>query len=178
YHLPNPLERNPSLAPLTHNPQDIGKRANANFQSILDYVAWTTASYNGLQLTFDKRFSRGLQFSSNYTWSKSLDENSSSSLAFNGSVPDPFNLRFNRGKSDLNFTHIWTSYGVYELPALKKANALTRGVLGGRMGADRYLARAVGLALLNSGRHKMAVARSGAQATTPLTRSSAETAPT
>src|SRR5437764_955595 len=77
YHLPNPLERNPSLAPLTHNPQDIGNRANANFQSILDYVAWTTASYNGLQLTFDKRFSRGLQFSSNYTWSKSLDENSS-----------------------------------------------------------------------------------------------------
>ena len=72
-----------------------------------------------------------MQFSSNYTWSKSLDENSSSSLAFNGSVPDPFNLRFNRGKSDLNFTHIWTSYGVYELPALKKANALTRGVLGG-----------------------------------------------
>ena len=131
YHLPNPLERNPSLAPLTHNPQDIGHRANANFQSILDYVAWTTASYNGLQLTFDKRFSRGLQFSSNYTWSKSLDENSSSSLAFNGSVPDPFNLHFNRGKSDLNFTHIWTSYGVYELPALKKANALTRGVMGG-----------------------------------------------
>jgi hypothetical protein len=131
YHFPNPLERNASLAPLTHNPADIGNRANANFQSILDYVSWTTASYNGLQLTFDKRFSRGLQFTSNYTWSKTLDTNSSSSLAFNGSVPDPYNLRFNRGKSDLNFTHIWTSYGVYNLPTLQNSNSLVRGVLGG-----------------------------------------------
>ncbi len=131
YHFPNPLERNPSLAPLTHNPKDIGNRANANFQSILDYVPWTTSSYNGLQLTFDKKFSHGLQFTSNYTWAKTLDENSSSSLAFNGSVPDPFNIRFNRGKSDLDFTHIWTTYSVYELPALKQYSRPVQWALGG-----------------------------------------------
>jgi hypothetical protein len=131
YHLPNPQEQNPSHAPLTHNPADIGNRANANFQSILENVSWTTASYNGLQLTFDKRFSHGVQFTSNYTWSKTLDENSAASLAFNSPVPDPFDLRFNRGKSSLNFTHIWTSYGVYDLPTLNNANRFVRGVLGG-----------------------------------------------
>ncbi|MGH7868509.1 MAG: hypothetical protein ACREP9_13010, partial [Candidatus Dormibacteraceae bacterium] len=129
YDLPNPLEANPGV--YSANPNLNGLRLNANFGSTLEYVAWTTASYNGLQLTFDKKFSRGLQFSSNYTWSKTLDENTSSSLAFNGSIPDPFNIHFNRGKSDLNFTHIWTSYGVYDLPGLAQYNKAVRGVLGG-----------------------------------------------
>jgi hypothetical protein len=124
-----PFENNPGL----YNPKPalFGLRGNSNFSSVLDNISVGTAAYNGLQLSFDKRFSRGLQFTSNYAWSKNLDEGSSASLAFNGSVPNPFDIRFNRGKSGLNFTHIWTTYGVWEMPKLANQNKFVQGVLGG-----------------------------------------------
>ena len=128
YDLPLPLENNPGL--YNADPSLFGVRGNANFSSVLDYTSVGTASYNALQLTFDKKFSHGLQFTSNYAFSKNLDEGSSASLAFNGSVPDPANIRFNRGKSNLDFTHIWTSYGVWELPKLAGQTKLVQQVLG------------------------------------------------
>lgn len=130
YHLPNPVERNPGI--YSTDPNISGLRSlYPNFGSVLEYNSWTTASYNGLQFTFEKRFSHGLQFNSNFTWSKSIDSNSSSSLAFNGSIPNPFNLEFNRGISSLNFPKIWNNFWVYQLPGLKQSNAFVRGVFGG-----------------------------------------------
>jgi len=35
-----------------------------------------TSSYNALQMSFNKRFSHGLQFNVNYTWMKSTDNSS------------------------------------------------------------------------------------------------------
>ncbi len=129
YHLPIDLERNPGV--YSTNPNISGNRINPNYSSILDNTSVGTASYNGLQLTFDKRFSHGLQLTSNYTWSKTLDESSSASLAFNGSVPDPFNIGFNKGKSSLCFTHIMSTYGIYELPTLKRFSKPVQWVFGG-----------------------------------------------
>jgi hypothetical protein len=130
FHLPNPVERNPGI--YSTNPNLNGLRTlHPNFGSILEYDSWVTSSHNGLQLTFEKRFSHGLQFTSNYTWSKTLDSSSSSSLAFNGSIPDPFNLQFNRGISDLNYPRIWNNFWVYQLPALTQQNPFVRHVLGG-----------------------------------------------
>jgi hypothetical protein len=128
YHLPTPIDLNPGY--YNTNPNLNGLRGYSNFQSVLAYGSWTTASYNSLQLSFEKRFSRGLQFTANYTWSKNIDTASSASLAFNGSVPDPFNLNFNRGLSQLNFPHVFNAYGVYQTPDLKSANPFVRGALG------------------------------------------------
>jgi hypothetical protein len=130
YHLPNPVERNPGI--YSTNPDLNGLRSlHPNFGSVLEYDSWVTASYNALQLTFEKKFSHGLQFNSNFTWSKSIDSASSSSLAFNGSIPNPFNLQFNRGISSLNYPRIWNNFWVYQLPALTHSNSFVKGVLGG-----------------------------------------------
>lgn len=84
--------------------------------------------YHGLQLGLTKRFSKGFQFNTFYTWSKSLDYQSSDpgSTAGGGKpdVPntgfvvqgDQRNLRNNRGVSDFDRTHRFSASYVWELP--------------------------------------------------------------
>lgn len=129
YHLSNLADRNPGI--YSTNPNVNGLRINPDFSQILEYNSWATASYNALQLTFEKRFSRGLQLTSNYTWSKNLDSVSASSSAFNGSISNPFNIGFDRGISLLNYPHIFSTFWVYQLPGLGHSNPMVRGVLGG-----------------------------------------------
>lgn len=128
YHLSNLVERNPGI--YSTNPTLSGQRALSNYSGILQYDSWGTASYNALQLTFEKRFSRGLQFTANYTWSKNIDSASASSAAFNGSITDPFNIGFDRGISSLNYPRIFNAFWVYQTPMLKGYNPLVRGVFG------------------------------------------------
>lgn len=84
--------------------------------------------YHGLQLGVTKRFSKGFQFNTFYTWSKSLDYQSSDpgSTAGGGKpdVPntgfvvqgDQRNLRGNRGLSDFDRSHRFSASYVWELP--------------------------------------------------------------
>jgi hypothetical protein len=68
------------------------------FGAILDMVSWGTSSYNSLQTRMERKFSNGLQFQSNLTWSKTMDDASSSNISFGTpQLPNPFNLRYNRG---------------------------------------------------------------------------------
>ena len=71
-------------------------------------------SYNGLQTTLKKRFSRGLQFNMNYSWQKSLDNQSS--LAESGKTEDPFNRRRDWSRSSWDINHVFVFSYVYELP--------------------------------------------------------------
>lgn len=124
YHLQAPSELNPGIFSAG------GARALANYQSITENQAMSTASYNGLQLTFEKRMSHGLQFTSNYTYSKNLDSNSQGSTAWSGALGNPFDLSWNRGISSLNVPYIWSNQGVYKLPKLGQFNKFVNGVLG------------------------------------------------
>jgi hypothetical protein len=93
--------------------------------------------YHGLQMGLTKRFSKGFQFNTFYTWSKSLDYQSSDpgSTAGGGKpdVPntgfvvqgDQRNLRNNRGVSDFDRTHRFSTSYVWELPPGE--SKLTRG---------------------------------------------------
>lgn len=84
--------------------------------------------YHGLQVGLTKRFSKGLQFNAFYTWSKSMDYQSSDPGSTAGSgrpdVPntgfvvqgDQRDLRGNRGLSDFDRTHRFSASYVYELP--------------------------------------------------------------
>jgi len=78
-----------------------------------------TTSYNGLQTEIKKRFSAGLQFKGNYTWSKNLDEGSGEGLGQGQNTTNimtPYNIRFNKGPSAHDFTHQASISGSYELP--------------------------------------------------------------
>jgi len=84
---------------------------------------WNTvgnSSYNALQVDVTKRFTRQLQFRANYTWSKSLDDNSAPTLAQSNNeaqmVLDRFDLRKDWGPSALNVAHEAHFTGTYELP--------------------------------------------------------------
>jgi hypothetical protein len=71
-------------------------------------------SYNALQVTLKKRFSRGMQFNMNYSWQKSLDNQSS--LAENQKTQDPFNRRADWSRSSWDINHVFVFSYVYELP--------------------------------------------------------------
>jgi hypothetical protein len=72
------------------------------------------SSYNALWVTATKRLSKGLQFNTSYTYSKSIDLNSQSSQGV--TVQDSYNLQNDRGLSDFDARHRFVVSGLYELP--------------------------------------------------------------
>jgi hypothetical protein len=66
------------------------------------------AHYNALQTKLDKRFSHGLQFNANYTWSKAMNYANDNVFA---RYP-----RVSYGPNDTNRTHVFVVSGVYQLP--------------------------------------------------------------
>jgi hypothetical protein len=71
-----------------------------------------TSNYNALWLTLTKRFGHGLQFNTNYTWSKSLDDNTRNGLA----ISDANNPFRDYGPSDFDARHHFVFSGIYQLP--------------------------------------------------------------
>jgi hypothetical protein len=75
------------------------------------------SSYDGLLVSLRKRFSHGLQFDLNYTWSHSIDNGSSVvNTVTGGLVCDLTNLRVCRGPSDFDIRHLVNANFIYELP--------------------------------------------------------------
>ena len=87
---------------------------NAPLQNITFREGTGNSSYNALWVSVTKRLSRGLQFNSSYTWSKSIDYNSQSSQGV--TVQDNYNLRGDRGPSDFDARQRFVFSGLYELP--------------------------------------------------------------
>ncbi len=101
-----------------------------NFAGVNAYEPWGTASYEGLHLSAEKRFSHGFQFVSNYAWSKSIDLLSESDLSTGPILRNAFNPRIDRGISALNVPYIWSNTGTWRLPAFRDHGALAAGALG------------------------------------------------
>ena len=75
------------------------------------------SSYDGMLVSLRKRFSQGLQFDFNYTWSHSIDNGSSVvNTVSGGLVCDLRNLRVCRGDSDFDIRHLVNANFIYELP--------------------------------------------------------------
>ena len=98
---------------------------NAQLGNITQVEGTGNSSYNALWSSLTKRFSNGLQFNANYTWSKSLDYNSLSSPPTAVTVQNSYNLRGDRGLSDFDARHRFVLSGLYELPF--KGNQLVEG---------------------------------------------------
>lgn len=75
------------------------------------------SSYDGMLVSLRKRFSQGLQFDFNYTWSHSIDNGSSiANTVTGGLVCDLRDLRVCRGNSDFDIRHLVNANFIYELP--------------------------------------------------------------
>ncbi len=91
--------------------------------------------YHSMQLSFDKRFSKGFSGGWHYTWSAFIDD---ASDTFNPSVrgevaisQDSFDRRSDRGRSTYDRPHRFSTNFVYELPFFQNDSGALRHILGG-----------------------------------------------
>jgi len=89
-----------------------------------------SSTYNGLGLSLERRFSRGLEFQARYTWSHSINDGSVGGGESSG--PQNVNcLECDKGPSIFDVRHNFTVNAVYELPfGPGKPYLNTHGVLG------------------------------------------------
>jgi hypothetical protein len=130
-HLERRFEGNPALPPAAGaiNP----RRRFPRFQNITQQESNSFSSYHALQVTGEKRFSKGLLFLAGYTWSKSLDDSSSwSGLGGQEAAvaQDPSRLFLEKGRSAFDLRQRLTLTWVYELP-FKAENKVANFVISG-----------------------------------------------
>ncbi len=111
----------------------VGTRPNRNLAGGFFWYTQGNSSYNSLQIDVTRRLAGGLQFRTNYTWSKSLDINSglTGAQANNQAqmLMDRTNLRRDWGPSALNAPHQGSLSGHYDLP-FGKGRRWASGVTG------------------------------------------------
>jgi len=101
---------------------------NPDFTSVIITRNANTSDYHALQLQFMRRLSRGLQALASYTWSHSIDTDSSDGSFFNS----PFAIltpQRERGPSDFDVRHTVTGAITYDFPTPQIGSAV-RAVLG------------------------------------------------
>ena len=74
---------------------------------------WANSSYNSLQTTFERRFSKGLSALAAWTWSHSIDNSSGTGSE---TVQRPYSLNLNRSNSSFDLRHNVVLSWTYELP--------------------------------------------------------------
>jgi hypothetical protein len=85
--------------------------------------------FHALQLTAERRFSKGVSILANYQFSKAIDD--SSNAKSNGqSRTNPFDQRFDRGPADFDRKHVFNFSGLWELPGPQRQNPL-HWIVGG-----------------------------------------------
>jgi len=91
-----------------------GVRSIPGFSSINVNMSVSNSNYNGFWFSVDRRLAKGLTFSSSYTLSKSIDNNSVGSS--NPEAQNFRNLAAERARSDFDARQRFVLSGVYQLP--------------------------------------------------------------
>ena len=89
----------------------------------------SNSNYNGMWLSAEKRFSKGLTFNASYTFSKSIDNNSVGSS--NAQAQNIYNLAAERALSDFDARHRFVLSGIYLLPFKWERNGFTKRLADG-----------------------------------------------
>ncbi|MFN7623213.1 MAG: carboxypeptidase regulatory-like domain-containing protein [Acidobacteriota bacterium] len=97
------------------------------------------ASYNALQISYNRRFSRGFSATSGFTWAHGIDEVTGlgTSTGGYGMFAGPFDQvvanvkRYDRATSDFNIKYRWSFGGNYEIPWGRNLKGLAGHALGG-----------------------------------------------
>lgn len=120
---------------------------DARFATATGLSSAGVSNYDGLVLSYTRRFSHGLQAQLNYTWSHALDDVSSLpftpySLATSVSTQlDPYCLQcLNYGNSDTDIRQNFTANYVWDVP-WKMGNGFLNQVLGGWQFAETFFLR-------------------------------------
>jgi hypothetical protein len=99
--------------------------------------------YHGVSADFQRRFTKGIYFRTNYTFSKNIDNSTNelfSSFVNPRRSQDGFNFPDERGRSALDITHKFAIVWVYELPNVSTSNGFLRVLAHGWQWNGSYLA--------------------------------------
>lgn len=108
---------------------------NPNFAELgLRYFAGNSW-YNSLQLGLQKRLKKGFMVTTNYTWSRSIDDYSGvrngEGLSGHEGIQNPDCLACDRGVSEFNRSHVFNATYSYQLPFGKNTQGLPGQLLKG-----------------------------------------------
>jgi Carboxypeptidase regulatory-like domain len=96
-----------------------------------EFAPNSDSHYNALQASLLHHFGKGLYFQGAYTYSKSIDDVSTASVAFVTRFNNQTDARDSRGLSDFDRRQRFVASGVYELPLLANANLVAKTAFGG-----------------------------------------------
>lgn len=101
---------------------------NPRFNRIFFPLPNVNANYNALVAGWAHKYGYGLSFTTNYTWSHSID---TSSFDIGFQATDPSNPHLDYGNSDFDVRHNFVASAVWELPYYKGRHDLLGQLLGG-----------------------------------------------
>jgi len=134
-----------------------GRQAFNNYlaQTLFLRASTGESNYNALFVTLRKRFSSGLLYTVNYTFSRSLDQFGNIQNAANV-MPNSFDLNAEYGPSPFDITHLFNITGLYELPFGKGrrfnlSNRVLDKVLGGWYLSNIFTAQSGDPLVVNEG---------------------------
>jgi hypothetical protein len=138
-HLPNTLDINQAVfipGQSTLNNIEQRRPFGPNFSSILAQSTAWTSNYNSLQLSLQRKMSRGLTLLAAYTYSRAIDT-ISTPQAFrnapgqqNGAMNN-YDLKLDRGPAAFDATQRFVVSYLYEFPELKRENAFAEKAING-----------------------------------------------
>lgn len=118
---------------------------DGRFGGVTQYWAGANSIYNGLQASFEKRFSHGLSVRVNYTWSHCIDTSSNEGAVTGGfdsqsqQSPNPGQLNLMRGNCDYDVRHSLNGSYVYQLPSPVHNRFLKQVFNGWQVSGDVFL---------------------------------------
>jgi hypothetical protein len=121
---------------------------------VVAFLSNGNSTYHGASAQVQRRFSKGLQFTSAYTWSKLIDDTTAevfSTVLSPRRVEDFQNLRRERAPSALDRQHRFVTSAIYEFPWHKNSNGWTGALLGGFSIAGTYTAESGEMVTIRSG---------------------------
>ena len=94
----------------------IRRRPRPTWNNVTLHDNGSNSSYNALVARAEKRFSRGLTFIASYTWSKAIDQGVENLNQGGSGRANEYDLRSERGLSDLDRRHNLVTSFTWELP--------------------------------------------------------------
>lgn len=117
---PQSIQQNPGV-----NPDAL--RPYLGYNSIRETDNVASSRYNSLQVSWNRRFTGGLQFGLSYTLSKSWDNGSNQ----RDIIPNTYDASNLWGPSEFDTRHVFISNFLYELPVFRNQKNMAGKLLGG-----------------------------------------------
>ena len=106
------------------------RRPIQGFSRIDRFFHGLNSTYEGLQVSLDKRYSHGFTVLASYTWAKALDYQSRNQAAQDAPLSNPFNFFLGHGPTTSDRRHRFVGSYVWDIPGVSHGSPVLRYVTG------------------------------------------------